>query len=105
MAAHAINRYKADLRDFQFLLFEQFNLQDVLGKGPFADWDADQCKMVLSEVYRFACEVTGPLNQIGDQSFVNGIAAWDGTRWSKLGTGLNEAFSNPSGCHRTSAGD
>jgi hypothetical protein len=23
--------------------------------------------MVLSEVYRFACEVTGPLNQIGDQ--------------------------------------
>ena len=67
VAAHAINRYKADLRDFQFLLFEQFNLQDVLGKGPFAEWDEDQCKMVLSEVYRFACEVTGPLNQIGDQ--------------------------------------
>lgn len=44
---------------------------------------------------------TGSLNQIGDQSFVNGIAAWDGTRWSKLGTGLNEAFSNPSGKHLT----
>ena len=66
MATHAINRYKADLRDFQFLLFEQFNLQDLLGKAPFADWDEEQCKMVLNEVYRFACEVTGPLNQVGD---------------------------------------
>ena len=31
----AINRYKADLREFQFLLFEQFKLGELLGKAPF----------------------------------------------------------------------
>ena len=28
-----INRYKADLREFQFLLFEQFKLDELLGKA------------------------------------------------------------------------
>jgi hypothetical protein len=28
-----INRYKADLRDVRFVLFEQFKLQDILGKA------------------------------------------------------------------------
>jgi len=28
----AINRYKADLREFAFLLFEQFRLDELLGK-------------------------------------------------------------------------
>ncbi len=32
--AQPINRYKADLRDYKFLLFEQFNLQELLGQGP-----------------------------------------------------------------------
>ncbi len=34
----AINRYKADLRELQFLLFEQFELQKLLGKAPFEAW-------------------------------------------------------------------
>ena len=62
-----INRYKADLRDFKFLLLEQFPIGDQLGKGVFANWGKDECAMVLDEVYRFSCEVTGPLNSIGDQ--------------------------------------
>ncbi|MFO0692179.1 MAG: acyl-CoA dehydrogenase [Polyangiales bacterium] len=62
-----INRYKADVRDFKFLLFEQFGIAEQLGKGPFANWGKDECSMVLDEVYRFATEVTGPLNTIGDQ--------------------------------------
>lgn len=40
---------------------------------------------------------TGNLFQVGTESFVNGVAAWDGTHWSKLGTGLNEPSNNPSG--------
>jgi alkylation response protein AidB-like acyl-CoA dehydrogenase len=64
--AQPLNRYKADLRDFHFLLFEQFGLGDLLGKEPFADWGEDEIKLVLDEVYRFACEVTGPLNGVGD---------------------------------------
>jgi len=65
--AQPLNRYKADLRDFRFLLFEQFGLGDILQKEPFAEWGPDECNMVLDEVYRFATEVTGPLNQIGDE--------------------------------------
>ncbi|MBW2225602.1 MAG: acyl-CoA dehydrogenase N-terminal domain-containing protein, partial [Deltaproteobacteria bacterium] len=56
--AQAINRYRADLRDFRFLFFEQFDLPAVLGKEPYAEWGTDECNMVLDEVYRFVCEVT-----------------------------------------------
>ena len=64
--AQAINRYRADLRDFRFLFFEQFDLPAVLGKEPYAEWGVEECDMVLDEVYRFVCEVTGPLNSSGD---------------------------------------
>ena len=64
--AQPINRYKTDLRDFSFLLFEQFKLQEVLGSEPFAEWDEDTCNHVLSQVYEFAKTVTGPLNRVGD---------------------------------------
>lgn len=62
-----INRYKADLRDFQFLLFEQFKLDDVLANEKYKDWDRDQVKMVLDESYRFVKEFLGPLNAVGDK--------------------------------------
>ena len=45
----AINRYRADLRELQFLLFEQFMVEDVLGQGYFEGWDADQIMTTLSE--------------------------------------------------------
>jgi len=62
-----MNRYKADLREVRFVLFEQFGLNDVLQKEPYEDWGPDEVRMVLDETYRFAREVTGPLNQIGDR--------------------------------------
>ncbi len=62
-----MNRYKADLREIRFVLFEQLGLADVLQKEPFQEWGRDEVDMVLNEVYRFAREVTGPLNQIGDR--------------------------------------
>jgi alkylation response protein AidB-like acyl-CoA dehydrogenase len=64
--AQAINRYRADLRDFRFLFFEQFDLPAVLGREPYAEWSSDECNMVLDEVYRFVCDVPGPLNSSGD---------------------------------------
>jgi len=67
MSSTPQNRYKADLRDFQFLLFEQFKLGELLEKEPFASWGAEEVKMVLEGCYKFACEVTGPLNAVGDQ--------------------------------------
>ena len=47
--AQANNHYKADLRELQFVLFEQFKLGDVLAKGPYENWAAEDCKVVLSE--------------------------------------------------------
>jgi alkylation response protein AidB-like acyl-CoA dehydrogenase len=83
-----INRYKADLRDFQFLLFEQFKLDELLALPAYKDWDRDQVQMVLDEAYRFAREVTGPLNAVGDQE---GCKVVDGR--VKTPTGFKEAWS------------
>ena len=61
-----INRYKADLREFSFLAFEQFKLGELLGKAPFEAWGEEEVKSSLAECYRFSREVLGPLNAIGD---------------------------------------
>jgi hypothetical protein len=66
-AQTAQNRYKADLREIRFLLFEQFGLGELLGKEPYASWGEDEVNMVLDESYKFSCDVLGPLNAIGDR--------------------------------------
>ncbi|MFO0596871.1 MAG: acyl-CoA dehydrogenase [Myxococcaceae bacterium] len=62
-----INRYKADLRELSFVLFEQYDFKSYAGKGPFANWDEDTARAIIKEVYRFATEVLGPLNSSGDR--------------------------------------
>jgi alkylation response protein AidB-like acyl-CoA dehydrogenase len=62
----AINRYKADLREINFLLFEQFKLGELLGKAPFENWGEDEVRTSLTECYRWVREVTGPLNAVAD---------------------------------------
>src|SRR4051812_27000018 len=62
----AINRYRADLRELQFLLFEQFKIEEVLGKGAFDGWDADAIRSTLTECYKWVREVVGPLNATAD---------------------------------------
>ena len=64
--AQAVNRYKADLREIQFVLFDQFKFGELIGQPPFEAWGPDEAKLVINEVYRYACEVSGPLNAIGD---------------------------------------
>jgi alkylation response protein AidB-like acyl-CoA dehydrogenase len=66
-AQTAQNRYKADLREIRFLLFEQFKLDEILGKEPFDAWGRDEVSMVIDEAYKFVCEVLGPLNAVGDR--------------------------------------
>jgi len=85
--AQAVNRYKADLREIQFVLFEQLKLQELLGKPPFEAWGLEDVKLMLPEVYRFACEVSGPLNQVGDQE---GCKLVDGQ--VKAPSGFKEAW-------------
>ena len=42
------NRYKADLRDFHFVLFEQFQLGELLGQEPFQDWGEEEVKFTIA---------------------------------------------------------
>ncbi|MDB4965925.1 MAG: Acyl-CoA dehydrogenase [Myxococcales bacterium] len=62
----AINRYRADLRELHFLLFEQIKIEEILGQGKFESWDADAIKSTLTEMYKWCREVTGPLNATAD---------------------------------------
>ena len=62
-----VNRYRCDLRDIRFLLFEQFGLGDLLGRPPYADWAQGDIDAILDGVYQWACAVIGPLNAVGDR--------------------------------------
>ncbi len=64
---NAQNWYRPDLRDIRFVLFEQFRLGELLGKGRFADWGEEEVNSVLQEAQRYATEVAGPLNSVGDR--------------------------------------
>jgi alkylation response protein AidB-like acyl-CoA dehydrogenase len=65
--AGSINRYRADLRDISFVLFEQFKMGELLGRAPFEPWGTDEVNAVIKEGYRFSCEVTGPLAASADR--------------------------------------
>ena len=62
----AINRYRADLRELQFLLFEQFKVEEIFAQGHFEGWDADAIKSTLTEAYKWVRDVIGPLNATAD---------------------------------------
>ncbi len=88
VVSQGINRFRADLRDIRFRLFEQFKLGDLLGTAAYAEWGAEECNMVIDELYKFVCDRIGPLNSTGDAEgckFENGAVsaptgfkeAWD----------------------------
>jgi len=60
------NYYKANLRDLSFLLFEQFHLDELLGKEPYANWGKDEVLAVIEEAYGWAQKYLGPINSGGD---------------------------------------
>jgi len=51
-----MSHFKSNLRDIEFNLFEVFGADEVLGTGPFAQFDADAARDVLREVDRLARE-------------------------------------------------
>ena len=86
-STQAINRYKADLREMSFLLFEQFKLQDLLATGAYEGWGEDEVRTTLAECYRWVKEKLGPLNAIGD---AEGCKLTDGKVTTP--TGFREAW-------------
>ncbi|HTL33726.1 MAG TPA: acyl-CoA dehydrogenase [Kofleriaceae bacterium] len=61
------NYYKANLRDLSFLLFEQFHLDDLVGKEPYANWGKDEVLAVIEEAYGWVQKYLGPINGVGDE--------------------------------------
>jgi alkylation response protein AidB-like acyl-CoA dehydrogenase len=49
-----MGHYKSNLRDIEFNLFEVFGRQELLGKPPYDEVDADTARSILSEVERLA---------------------------------------------------
>jgi alkylation response protein AidB-like acyl-CoA dehydrogenase len=86
----AINRYKADLREMFFVLFEQFDFNEFAGKGSYEGWDVETAKAILKEAYRVSTEVLGPTNAPGDREgcqLINGSVITPKPfkeAWSKL---------------------
>ncbi|HEY4242941.1 MAG TPA: acyl-CoA dehydrogenase [Kofleriaceae bacterium] len=81
------NQYKANLRDLSFLLFEQFKLQDLLGKEPYPNWGKDEVVAVIEEAYDWVQKYLGPYNASGDSE---GCRLEDGQ--VHVPTGFREAW-------------
>ncbi len=54
------NYYKMDMREMQFVLFEQFKLQDLSKHDLYEAWDRQTCEMLLDQGLKFAYEKAGP---------------------------------------------
>jgi alkylation response protein AidB-like acyl-CoA dehydrogenase len=47
-------------------LFEQFKLDELLGKAPYPDWGKEEVVAVLEEAYVWVQKHVGPYNASGD---------------------------------------
>ncbi len=82
-----INRYKANLRELNFLLFEQLGMETLLGKAPYEAWGPDEVKSSLDECYKWVKDVIGPLCASAD---AEGCRIEDGR--VKTPTGFKQAW-------------
>jgi alkylation response protein AidB-like acyl-CoA dehydrogenase len=67
-AGTTLSHYKSDVRDIEFNLLEVLGRGDVLGKGPYADMDADTAREVLAEVDRLARNEVAASFAAGDRT-------------------------------------
>ena len=62
------NAYRVDLRDHQFLLWQQFRVQDeLLDKDIYPEFDQDFTNQIMQHAYQFAYQKLGPLYQSSDR--------------------------------------
>ena len=62
------NHYRADLRAIRFTLYEHLKVDRLFALEKFGHLSREECDAVIDQAYRFACEVTGPLNSSGDRA-------------------------------------
>jgi len=56
------------LRDLEFILFEQLELDPLSESEKYADFNKDLARMIVSEANKFAKGVMAPLNKKGDET-------------------------------------
>jgi alkylation response protein AidB-like acyl-CoA dehydrogenase len=63
-----MSHYQSNLRDLEFNLFEVFGADQVFGRAPFADLDAETARSILAGVDRLAREDLAPSIVTGDRN-------------------------------------
>jgi alkylation response protein AidB-like acyl-CoA dehydrogenase len=63
-----MSHYKSNVRDLEFNLFEVFAADQVFGRGPYQEFDAETARSVLAEVDRMAREDLAPSLVSGDRN-------------------------------------
>jgi alkylation response protein AidB-like acyl-CoA dehydrogenase len=84
-----MSHYKSNLRDLEFILFEVFRVQDLMGVGPFAEMDLDTAHDVLVEIDRLA---RGPLSESFAESDRNPPVFDPATHTVKLPAAFKKSF-------------
>jgi alkylation response protein AidB-like acyl-CoA dehydrogenase len=67
MALAATNHFKADLRAIRFTLWDHLGADRLFKLERYAHLSREECDAVIDQAYRFATEVSGPLNSSGDR--------------------------------------
>ena len=67
MALAPANHYKADLRAIRFTLWDHLEADRLFALDRYAHLSRAECDAVIDQAYRFATEVSGPLNSGGDR--------------------------------------
>jgi alkylation response protein AidB-like acyl-CoA dehydrogenase len=60
--------YKADLRAIRFTLWDHLSVERLFALPRYRHLSREECDAVIDQAYRFASEVTGPLNARGDRT-------------------------------------
>jgi len=68
MAVAAGNHFKADLRAIRFTLWDHLGAERLFKLERYAHLSRVECDAVIDQAYRFASEVSGPLNSSGDRT-------------------------------------
>jgi len=60
--------FKADLRTIRFTLWEHLGGERLFALPRYRHLSREECDAVIDQAYRFASEVSGPLNSVGDRT-------------------------------------
>jgi alkylation response protein AidB-like acyl-CoA dehydrogenase len=62
------DHYRADLRAIRFTLWDHLGAERLFALPRYAHLSREECDAVIDQAYRFATEVSGPLNSAGDRA-------------------------------------